>query len=265
MKKHSILYALTAMAFFLLPDLSHAQLTKDSVKAIFARISSGYDSAKSIRFDVTLKISSDTVKGISENDVTKVNYIIDGSKMYYANSLATYVQDDSLSLTIMTQEKMMYLTPKVQNTGFYPASTFDSNFINQIAKYQAFENILPDGTHELLMTTDSTDQKYSRIAVRWEPTYNFLISTELDYKEFASGMELFTFDGSSIIPPTEPPVLNKHIVLSFENYQLNEDDSVFDLTQYFYYDAGKGEFIAKGKYAGFQLLSSNVNPETNQN
>lgn len=258
----TIAFAVLCLGF---ANISKAQLTKDSVKAIFNRINNGYDSAKSIRFDVTLRLSSDTVKGLSESDVTKVSYIMDGRNVYYANELAEFMQTDSISLTVMLDEKVMYLTSRQGNAGFFPGSSLDSVFLEQVSKYQSYETILTDGTHKLEMVSDSPEVKYSRIAMQWDTSYYVLISSEFDYKELASQNDPYTYDEENIIPPTEPPVLNKHIVLSFENYRLNEDDSVFDLTKYFYYDYGKREFIAKGKYAGFQLLSSNIDPENNPN
>ena len=237
-----------------------AQPGPDSIKNEIKRINTVYDSAAYLAFDVTAALTSDTSSGYYENDQDLVTYMLNGKNCFYSTKEAEYVQDDSFAITTFREEHTMYLTKTGTNTKeLLPMKGFnDSSLYYYFLYYHVSLVNNAQGQNEITMTTDSTWALYKKNVIKYRPENHYMINADFYFSGVTSEEPEDSF---FIAHPEKLPVLSKKLSMQFSNYRFMTDGSVFNYKNYVWFDRTRKEFIAKGAYKGYRVITTNL-PET---
>ncbi len=98
----------------------------DSAKNELYRINKVFDSSQYLAFDLNISYKSDSSGTIMQTDNTSGNYVLNKKNLYYQLGSTQYVQTDSFSYNIYSDEKMMIMTKNLipENSDVFPLRTF---------------------------------------------------------------------------------------------------------------------------------------------
>ena len=252
MKKIAIILLL-ALTF---QSHSHAQSPLlDSARHELYRINNVFDSARYLGFDVNFTYSSDTTYGKYEYEELTGNYILNRRSIFYQVGPVAFMQNDSFAYDIYEDEKALVMSRHAINSSgsLFPVKAFVDSILSEYAAFYTI-NLRDENESRILefIATDST-VPYYRFAVYYEPQSHYPDKYEVNYLE---NPEQDVNGQTDVLHPRK-----KKIVLNFSNYYHPNSLSVFDDSNYVYYDRARNQYVPAEKYRLYQFTTLGVNPD----
>lgn len=245
------LYFMSAYAF--------GQSNHEYIKSEMNKINSVYDSAKFLAFDVNIHLTSDTVLGYYDNETDVMNYVLNGRNFFYRTRAAEFMQDDSFAITTFNEEHTMYVTrSQSKSKSSLPLKGFtDSALQYYFQYYQVQIEDVQGGEKKIIFTTDSAWAQYKKIVIQYRPENYLMSSVEFSFKDVATP-KYDQSDSSGYDVPENLPILSKKLQMRLKNYTFVSNADMLKYGRYVYFDHARQEYIARGNYRGYKVITSNI-------
>jgi len=257
MKKLMILLVV-ALSVSVVNGQTTAQVVKEKLNAVNRK----FDSAYFLRFTATYLFNSDTVNGKFESSKREASYIVKGSSYYSNFGDVEVLQNDSLSLTVMHDDKVMIMSgnPIGSLSSRLPLGTTRDSVIDSLVKYYTVDITTDEVEMQQTITfrTDSTWFTYDTFSITYEIGSMNPVKMEFRYREteIDYDYELPENDSTSSLPQQ---VRRKKMTILFGPFiPANTDFGVFDAGKFVVYDPSRKKFIPKTDYKSYVLRVSNV-------
>jgi hypothetical protein len=269
-----------------LVHFANAQSTAlDSARDEIYKINQIFDSSEFLGFDLSITYKSDSADITKETDQMEGNYVLNNKNMYYYMGSNIYVETDSFSYNIYTDEKQMLVTKNLlqQNSDVFPLKNFIDSMMyyysndynislysipidsGEYLKRIRFDKIvnmnnLPNGPAGNPPTAATRLYNYFYINYtygeelgKWHPT-----SFEFAYDEEAQSE---TYDSLGNVLSSTPYMATTKVSMNFTNFSLKLSTTVFDDSQYLYYDRQRKIYEPADAYSGYSLITSGFDNE----
>jgi hypothetical protein len=227
----------------------YAQNNLATIKAQLSLVNKAYDSARYFGFDVAMRYTTDTVFGKYENDAMQAKYILNQKNMYYKIEENTYMQNDSLSIYIMEDDKQVMVSKNtvMGNANFFQIKNFVDSLLDSVGVY-----------YNMSLQTLNTDEKQVRLDI-WNDTLpapytNLWVTYDADsylIKEMVIKTRNHSDDLELI--RTTNPYFKGTITMTFSNYHFENNAKELDETEYIIYNPKYNSYSLSFKYAGYKL------------
>jgi hypothetical protein len=213
------------------------------------KINQVFDSARYFGFDVNMRYKTDTVFGKFETDEIKGTYIINNKQLYYQLDDNTYMQNDSISIMVMPEDKQVIVSKTIISDygNLFPVKNFTDSLLDSTAAYYS---ILTDSsgnfkTIRFEILNDSLPAPYTSLSVIYDKETYFITKIILKSK--------LQSDDLMLIRPINP-YFQSTIEMNFTNYRVVNNAPEMDQTAYLFYNARVNKFSLAPKYEDYQLV-----------
>jgi hypothetical protein len=259
--KKNFTVIIVLLSFFAKIQAQTPDMIIDSVKKEIFKINKVFNTAQYLSFNMDIIYKSDTLGGINEQDAMSGNYVLNEHNMYYKMGNQEMVQTDSFLISIYHDEKTMIMTKSQEgeNSQLFPLKVFTDSMIEAIAVNYNISIFYTTDSLKCIsfqansqITTSDIGMPYLHFSILYNDESYYTDNFAFEYQEQVP-QDLDDSIGSFVPAPL---LSTKKVQMSFTNYSVNPDLSIFELGTYVLFNNQRKTYEMVNKYKDYEFMSS---------